>query len=113
MGGDGESGVGLAPKLKAAFQRINFQIAGTTSVSFKGEAVILAGKALDDTNTITEPEKFVPHTETVAGLGPDFAREFPPYSVTVWNGHRGCLPCTHATARSRPGCIHVAPPDFI
>jgi alpha-N-arabinofuranosidase len=64
-------------------QRINVQIAGTKSVSSKGEAVVLAGKALDDTNAITEPEKVVPRTEKVAGLGPDFVREFPPYSVTV------------------------------
>jgi alpha-N-arabinofuranosidase len=64
-------------------QRINVQIAGTKSVNSKGEAVVLAGKALDDTNAITEPAKVVPRTEKVTGLGPDFPREFPPYSVTV------------------------------
>jgi alpha-N-arabinofuranosidase len=64
-------------------QRINVQIAGTRSVNSKGEAVVLAGKTLDDTNSITEPEKVVPRTEKVEGLGPDFARAFPPYSVTV------------------------------
>ena len=64
-------------------QRINVQIAGTKSVNSKGEAVVLAGKALDDTNAITEPAKVVPRTEKVTGLGPDFPRELPPYSVTV------------------------------
>jgi alpha-N-arabinofuranosidase len=64
-------------------QRINVQIAGTKSVNAKGEAVVLAGKTLEDTNSITEPEKVVPRTEKVDGLGAEFAREFPPYSVTV------------------------------
>jgi alpha-N-arabinofuranosidase len=64
-------------------QRINVQIAGTKSVNAKGEAVVLAGKTLDDTNSITEPEKVVPRTEKVDGLGAEFAREFPAYSVTV------------------------------
>jgi alpha-N-arabinofuranosidase len=45
--------------------------------------VVLAGKTLDDTNSITEPDKVVPRTESVNGLGADFAREFPAYSVTV------------------------------
>jgi len=64
-------------------QRINVQITGTKSVNPKGEAVVLASKTLDDTNSITEPDKIVPRTEKVEGLGPDFVREFPPYSVTV------------------------------
>ncbi len=64
-------------------QRITVQIAGTKSVNSKGEAVVLAGKSLDDTNSITEPEKVVPRTEKVEGLSADFAREFPAYSVTV------------------------------
>jgi alpha-N-arabinofuranosidase len=45
--------------------------------------MVLAGKTLEDTNSITEPEKVVPRTEKVDGLGAEFAREFPPYSVTV------------------------------
>jgi alpha-N-arabinofuranosidase len=64
-------------------QRINVQISGTKSVNSKGEAVVLAGKTLDDTNSITEPAKIVTRTEKVDGLGANFAREFPAYSVTV------------------------------
>ena len=64
-------------------QRINVQINGAKSVNAKGEAVVLAGKALEDTNSITEPDKVVPRTEKVDGLGADFVREFPAYSVTV------------------------------
>ena len=45
--------------------------------------MVLSGSKLDDTNTITEPAKIVPHTEKVSGLGADFTREFPAYSVTV------------------------------
>jgi alpha-N-arabinofuranosidase len=64
-------------------QRINVQINGAKSVNARGEAVVLAGKALEDTNSITEPNKVVPRTEKVDGLGADFVREFPAYSVTV------------------------------
>ncbi|HLP76190.1 MAG TPA: alpha-L-arabinofuranosidase C-terminal domain-containing protein, partial [Candidatus Paceibacterota bacterium] len=64
-------------------RRINVQINGAKSVSAKGEAVVLSGGKLDDTNTITEPEKVVPRTEKVSGLGANFTREFPAYSVTV------------------------------
>jgi alpha-N-arabinofuranosidase len=64
-------------------QHIKVQITGARSVNSKGEAVVLAGKSLDDTNSLTEPDKVVPHTEKVEGLGPSFARDFPPYSVTV------------------------------
>jgi alpha-N-arabinofuranosidase len=64
-------------------RRINVQITGTKSVNSRGEAMVLAGKTLEDTNSITEPEKVVPRTEKVDGLGAEFAREFPPYSVTV------------------------------
>lgn len=64
-------------------QRVNVAINGAKSVDAKGEAVVLAGNKLDDTNSITEPTKFVPRTEKVSGLGASFTREFPAYSVTV------------------------------
>jgi alpha-L-arabinofuranosidase len=64
-------------------QRINIQINGAKKISPKGEAVVLAASKLDDTNSITEPNKFVPRTEKVDGLSPNFTREFPAYSVTV------------------------------
>ena len=67
----------------AVAQRINIQINGAKSVRSKGEAVVLSANKLDDTNSITEPSKVVPRTEKVDGLGANFAREFPPYSVTV------------------------------
>jgi alpha-L-arabinofuranosidase len=45
--------------------------------------VVLAASSLEDTNSITEPNKIVPRRETVDGLGAKFVREFPAYSVTV------------------------------
>ena len=64
-------------------QRIKVQINGVKTINSKGEAVVLAGKALDDTNSIDQPNKVVPRTEKVDGLSTDFTREFPAFSVTV------------------------------
>jgi alpha-N-arabinofuranosidase len=64
-------------------QRIKVQINGVKTINSKGEAVVLAGKALDDTNSIDQPNKVVPRTEKVDGLSADFTREFPAFSVTV------------------------------
>ncbi len=64
-------------------RQINVQINGAKSVNSRAEAVVLAGKALDDTNSIDRPQNIVPRTETVDGLGASFTREFPAYSITV------------------------------
>ncbi len=62
---------------------ITIKLSGAKSINAKGEAVVLAADSLDATNSITEPNKVVPRTEKVDGLGTDFTREFPPYSITV------------------------------
>ena len=64
---------------------IVIQIDGAPKLKSKGEAVVLAGQALDDTNSIDRPENLVPHTETVTGISSSFSRDFPPYSITVLN----------------------------
>ncbi len=64
-------------------QRIHVRISGARSIGARGEAVVLSGNTLEDTNTINEPDKIVPRTELVSGLGASFSREFPAYSVTV------------------------------
>jgi len=64
-------------------QRINIQISGASKIESEGEAVCLAANALNDTNSIDRPQKVIPHTEKAGNLGPNFTREFPPYSVTV------------------------------
>ena len=59
------------------------QLSGVKSIKPRGEAVVLAADSLDATNSIGEPNKVVPRTETVDGLGMGFTREFPPHSITV------------------------------
>jgi alpha-L-arabinofuranosidase len=64
-------------------QPINVQISGARTINSNGQAVVLAANSLEDTNSSSEPNKIVPRTETVDGLGANFVREFPAYSVTV------------------------------
>jgi alpha-N-arabinofuranosidase len=64
-------------------RQINVQVNGVKRINAKGEAVVLAGKSLDDTNALDRPENLVPRTQAVDGLGANFTREFPAYSVTV------------------------------
>jgi alpha-N-arabinofuranosidase len=82
---DSRSGVIYLKVVNAAAtaQRIDVQINGAAGIDATGEAVVLAANSLDDTNTLQEPQKIVPRTETVEGLGANFNREFPAYSVTV------------------------------
>ena len=37
----------------------------------------------EETNSIQEPKKIIPVAEKANRLGTDFARTFPPYSITV------------------------------
>jgi alpha-N-arabinofuranosidase len=82
---DSKSGVIFVKVVNAAAtaQEIVVQISGASGIESTGEAVVLAAKGLDETNTLQEPQKIVPHTEKVDGLGANFTREFPAYSVTV------------------------------
>jgi alpha-N-arabinofuranosidase len=67
----------------AAAKQINIQVDGAPKLKSKGEAVVLAGKALDDTNSIDNPEGILPRTEPITGICSSFDRDLPPYSVTV------------------------------
>ena len=64
-------------------QPVKIEISGVPSVEGEGEAVVLKANSPHDTNSIQEPDKIVPVTEKVDGLGTDFTREFPPCSITV------------------------------
>ena len=64
-------------------QSVKIQIGGAPTIEPEGEAVVLKANSPDDTNSIQEPDKVVPVAEKVDGLGADFTREFPPYSITV------------------------------
>ena len=67
----------------AAPQPVKVEISGVPAVGAKGTATVLEAEKPDDTNSIKEPKKIVPATEQAGGLGTDFTREFPPYSITV------------------------------
>jgi alpha-N-arabinofuranosidase len=62
---------------------VHIEISGVAGVDAKGEAVVLSADAPDATNSITEPNKIVPVTAKIDGLGKSFTRTFPPYSITV------------------------------
>jgi alpha-N-arabinofuranosidase len=64
-------------------QTVHIQISGVASIEAQGTAIVLKADSPDDTNSIQEPTKIVPATESVDGLGTDFTREFPPYSITI------------------------------
>ncbi len=64
-------------------QNLNIQINGAPQIEREGEAVVLAAGSPDDTNSIDQPEKVIPHTERADNLSANFTRAFPPYSVTV------------------------------
>ncbi len=64
-------------------QAVHVKVDGTAPLDSRGQLITLAANSPDDTNTITEPRKIVPVTSTVEGLGQDFTRTFPPYSISV------------------------------
>jgi alpha-N-arabinofuranosidase len=63
-------------------QPVKIEISGS-AIGAKGTAVVLKANRPDDTNSIPEPAKIVPVTEKVKGLGTNFTRTFPPYSITI------------------------------
>jgi alpha-N-arabinofuranosidase len=64
-------------------QTVRVEINGAASVASAGEAVVMSASAPEDTNSITEPTKLAPVTSKIDGLGANFTRAFPPYSITV------------------------------
>jgi alpha-N-arabinofuranosidase len=64
-------------------QPVKIEISGAASVAAEGEAVVLQADSPNDTNSLQEPAKIIPVTEKVQGLGLEFTRTFPPYSITV------------------------------
>ncbi len=66
-----------------AAQTVRMELNGIAGVERKGEAVVMSSASPEDTNSITEPAKIVPVTAAVDGLGTNFTRSFPAYSVTI------------------------------
>ena len=82
---DSKSGIIYLKVVNAAeiALRTRIQIDGAGAIASEGESVSLVGSSLNDTNTLEQPQKFVPRTENAANLSTDFQREFPAYSITV------------------------------
>lgn len=62
---------------------VQVEIQGAQNIKPDGEMTVLSASAPDATDSISEPDKIVPITSKVGGLGADFTRVFPPYSITV------------------------------
>lgn len=68
-------------------QPLTLHIDGAASVAHTGTLVTLAAKSTQATNTITDPDNVVPHTETVNWYGSDVRHTFAPYSINVIEMH--------------------------
>ncbi len=66
---------------------VQVELSGIASVAPNGDAIMLSGAALTDTNSIADPMKIVPVESKVTGLAASFTRELPPYSITVLKVH--------------------------
>jgi alpha-N-arabinofuranosidase len=64
-------------------QPVEIEISGVDGVKGKGREILLAASSKDDTNAIGQPKKIVPVAKTVRGLGKEFTRVLPPYSIAV------------------------------
>ena len=64
-------------------QEVKLEISGVNSIAGKGTATVLKADNRDTTNSLDDPKKVVPTTETVDGLGTRFTRTFPPCSITI------------------------------
>ncbi len=63
-------------------QPVKVEIHGA-SVGSHGREVFLKAKSLDDTNSIDQPRNIVPVSQEVDGLGAEFTRTLPAYSISV------------------------------
>ena len=64
-------------------QAIKIDLAGVKSVAARGTATVLKAANRKETNTINDPQRVVPVTEKIKGLGLSFTRSFPACSITI------------------------------
>ena len=64
-------------------QPVQIDLEGVKGVVSHGTSVVLTSGKETDTNSISDPVKVVPVTESIEGVAASFNRTFPPYSVTV------------------------------
>ena len=91
-------------------QSVKIEIDGVTSAAASGKAIVMKAASPDDTNTLGEPMKIVPVSQTAMGASARASRAtFPPIPSRSWN----CRPGEEFGVRpssvlSRAGC---APTD--
>lgn len=61
---------------------MTFEVSGA-AVGASGQLITLSSPDPLDENSFESPAKIVPVTSTIAGLGPQFARTLPPYSLSI------------------------------
>jgi alpha-L-arabinofuranosidase len=71
--------VNYSPKQQKTTVKLN----GAGAVVSEGTSETLSSASQEDENTVDEPQKIVPVTKTVKGLGRKFNYTFPPNSLTV------------------------------
>jgi alpha-N-arabinofuranosidase len=64
-------------------QPIKIELSGVTSVESTGKATLLRADSPEDTDSIDQPKKIVPVVKTVHGLGKEFTRVIPPYTIGI------------------------------
>jgi alpha-N-arabinofuranosidase len=67
----------------SAPQALKISLDGAKSVKPTAKSILLHGATTAETNSITDPKRVVPVESTVNGIGKDFARTLPGYSVEV------------------------------
>ncbi len=71
----------------ASSRSVHITLSGIRTVQPTGTAVTLSGSGPKDTNTITTPNKIVPVTSKLTGMGKSFDYPLAPYSVTILQLH--------------------------
>jgi alpha-N-arabinofuranosidase len=64
-------------------QPVKVELSGVTSVEDTGRATLLRADSPDETNSIDQPKHIVPVVKTVHGLGKEFTRVIPPYTIGI------------------------------
>ena len=64
-------------------QDVAINLAGMSKVTGPANVIVLTSESSTDENTLEEPTKVVPKTQTIPVSGPSFRHTFPANSVTV------------------------------
>lgn len=64
-------------------QPVTVELSGVDKVARTGRAIVLKAASPDDTNSIERPTNIVPVSLRMRGLGKQFTKVLPPYSITI------------------------------